>query len=65
VSCDVQLETVDMLSVGMSLRMLARALKTPHGTREIYARVGAQMVAAAQRSMAEQIVAAKGEPRGQ
>ncbi len=50
----VSLSTVDMLSVGHSLRQLARTLGVPHGTREIYARVGASMVAAAHVTMAEQ-----------
>lgn len=49
----VMLDTVDCLSVGMSLRMLARDMKVPHGTREVYARVGNAMVAAARLSLVE------------
>lgn len=41
------LDPIDALSVGQSLRVLARHQKTPHGTREIYERVGNQLVSAA------------------
>jgi hypothetical protein len=47
----VHIEGVDALSVGLSLRALARNQKTPHGKREIYERVGAQMVSAARAAM--------------
>lgn len=53
-TCMVQHETIDALAVGQSLRMLARSEKTPHGTREVYSRVGAQMVAAAQLALVKQ-----------
>lgn len=51
--CDVKLSLVDALGVGHSLRMLARDAKMPHGTREIYQRVGSQLVAAASSMMTE------------
>lgn len=47
----VDLTLIDALSVGQSLRMLARHPKTPPGTREIYARVGQQMVSKAHLAM--------------
>lgn len=44
----VELDLADMLSVGYSLQALARQSQTPIGTKAIYARVGAEMVSAAQ-----------------
>jgi len=52
-SCDVSLPVVDALAVGLSLQALARNLKTPHGTREIYDRVGKKMASAARAQMAQ------------
>ena len=49
----VELGLADALAVGHSLRMLARQQKTPRGTADVYARVGAQIVAAAHRQIAE------------
>lgn len=47
-------DAIDALSVGQSLRMLARSQKTPHGTREVYARVGQQLVDAARVALEQQ-----------
>lgn len=43
-----ELDLADLLSVGYSLQALARQSQTPIGTKAIYARVGAEMVSAAQ-----------------
>lgn len=45
--CTVVLTMADMIGVGMSLRALAREGKPNPETAEIFARVGAAMVAAA------------------
>jgi hypothetical protein len=44
----VELDLADMLAIGYSLQALARQSQTPIGTKAIYTRVGAAMVAAAQ-----------------
>lgn len=46
--CSVELDLADMLSVGYSLQALARQSQAPVGTKAIYARVGSEMVLAAQ-----------------
>lgn len=55
----VALVTVDALSVGLSLQALARNMKTPHGTREIYERVGKAMATAARLEMQQRVAIRK------
>ncbi len=52
-ACDVTHSVVDALSVGLSLQALARSPKTPHGTREVYERVGKAMASAARAQLAQ------------
>lgn len=40
---DLQLDPLEALQVGQTLRALARDPKTPPGTRELFNRVGSQM----------------------
>lgn len=47
----IQCDPIDALTVGQSLRTLARNQRTPHGTREFYARIGQQLVDAARVAM--------------
>jgi len=56
---NVALVTVDALSVGLSLQALARHPKTPHGTREIYERVGKAMATAARLEMHQRVAIRK------
>ena len=51
-TCTAELATVDSLSVGLSLQVLARQRHMPPGTAEIYARVGKQLEAAARLALA-------------
>lgn len=53
---DVQVDVVDALSVGRSIRTLIRSKKLPPGTAEIYQRVADQLVSGARLAIA---VAAK------
>ncbi len=52
--CTVSHAVVDALSVGLSLQALARNPKTPHGTREIFERVGKEMSTAARAQLCQQ-----------
>lgn len=48
----VPMDATDALAAGQTIRALARDRKTPHGVRELFARVGQQMTAAAREALA-------------
>lgn len=52
-TCSPTIGTVDALSVGLSMMTLARQRTMPTGTREIYERVGRELIAAARLALAE------------
>ncbi len=50
---DVAMDATDAMAVGQTLRALARDKKTPLGVRELFAKVGSQMTAAARIALAQ------------